>query len=38
MGDKLGVFVAEEQEWQGKPYSFILNLPPLSTVYLTKKG
>lgn len=37
MGDKMGVFVAEEQPWQGKEYSIKLNLPPLSTVYLQKK-
>jgi 1,4-alpha-glucan branching enzyme len=37
MGDSLGVFVAQEQEWQGKSYSFIINLPPLATVYLQKK-
>jgi 1,4-alpha-glucan branching enzyme len=37
MGDKMGVFVAEEQPWQGKKYSIKLNLPPLSTVYLQKK-
>ncbi|WP_198552469.1 1,4-alpha-glucan branching protein GlgB [Psychromonas sp. MB-3u-54] len=37
MGDKMGVFVAEEQQWQGKEYSIKLNLPPLSTVYLQKK-
>ncbi|MFT6905880.1 MAG: 1,4-alpha-glucan branching enzyme [Oleiphilaceae bacterium] len=37
MGDTLGVFVAEPQEWQGKPYSLKINLPPLSTVYLQKK-
>ena len=38
MGDKLGVFVSEKQPWQGKENSIILNLPPLSTVYLQKKG
>jgi 1,4-alpha-glucan branching enzyme len=38
MGDKMGVFVAQEQKWQDKPYSLTLNLPPLSTVYLQKKG
>ncbi|MCW8995281.1 MAG: alpha amylase C-terminal domain-containing protein, partial [Psychromonas sp.] len=37
MGDSLGVFVAEEQLWQGKPCSFTINLPPLATVYLQKK-
>jgi len=37
MGDTLGVFVAEKQEWQGKPFSLKINLPPLSTVYLQKK-
>ena len=38
MGDTLGVFVATQQEWQGKPFSLVVNLPPLSTVYLQKKG
>ncbi|PKG40247.1 1,4-alpha-glucan branching protein GlgB [Psychromonas sp. Urea-02u-13] len=38
MGDTMGVFVATEQEWQGKDYSFTVDLPPLSTVYLQKKG
>lgn len=37
MGDSLGVFFAEQQEWQGKPFSLKINLPPLSTVYLQKK-
>ena len=37
MGDALGVFFAEQQEWQGKPFSLTINLPPLSTVYLQKK-
>jgi 1,4-alpha-glucan branching enzyme len=37
MGDTMGVFVAEKQVWQGKPYSLTLNLPPLATVYLQKK-
>ena len=37
VGDTLGVFVAEEQPWQDKPYSLTINLPPLSTVYLQKK-
>ena len=37
MGDTLGVFVAEDQPWQQKPYSLKINLPPLSTVYLQKK-
>ncbi|MGB5445361.1 MAG: 1,4-alpha-glucan branching protein GlgB, partial [Psychromonas sp.] len=38
MGDKMGVFVAEEHPWQGKEFSIKLNLPPLSTVFLRKKG
>jgi len=38
MGDTLGVFVAQQQPWQGKPCSLMINLPPLSTVYLQKKG
>ncbi|WP_372880428.1 1,4-alpha-glucan branching protein GlgB [Psychromonas sp.] len=38
MGDNLGVFAAERQPWQGKEYSIKLNLPPLSTVFLCKKG
>jgi 1,4-alpha-glucan branching enzyme len=37
MGDTMGVFVAQDQAWQGKPCSFIINLPPLATVYLQKK-
>jgi len=38
MGDDLGVFIAHEHEWQGKSHSFVVNLPPLATVYLQKKG
>ena len=38
VGDTLGVFVAQEKPWQGKPCSFTINLPPLATVYLQKKG
>ena len=37
MGDTLGVFVAKEKPWQGKPYSLTINLPPLATVYLQKR-
>jgi 1,4-alpha-glucan branching enzyme len=38
VGDTLGVFVAQEKPWQGKPCSFTINLPPLATLYLQKKG
>ena len=38
MGDQLGVFVSEPYPWQAKDNSILVNLPPLSTVYLMKKG
>jgi len=38
MGDQMGVFNSEDYPWQGKDHSIVLNLPPLSTVYLKKKG
>jgi 1,4-alpha-glucan branching enzyme len=37
MGDQLGVFDSVKQPWQGKDNSIVVNLPPLSTVYLQKK-
>ena len=38
MGDKMGVFESEAYPWQGKEHSIVLNLPPLSTVYIEIKG
>ncbi len=38
MGDQMGTFNSEDYPWQGKDHSIVLNLPPLSTVYLKKKG
>ena len=37
MGDLMGVFVSEPYPWQGKGHSIVVNLPPLSSVYLKKK-
>lgn len=37
MGEQLGAFQSEATPWQGKENSVVLNLPPLSTVYLVKK-
>lgn len=30
-------FEAEETPWQGQPYSIVINLPPLSTVFIENK-
>jgi len=38
MGDEMGVFTSTPFAWQGKEHSIVINLPPLSTVYLKKKG
>ncbi|MEL0629453.1 1,4-alpha-glucan branching protein GlgB [Psychromonas aquatilis] len=38
MGDYMGSFTSEAYPWQGKAHSILINLPPLSTVYLKKKG
>ncbi|WP_166738794.1 1,4-alpha-glucan branching protein GlgB [Psychromonas algarum] len=38
MGDVMGVFESESHPWQGKGHSIVINLPPLSTVYLKRKG
>lgn len=38
MGDLMGVFESEAYPWQGKGDSIVISLPPLSTVYLKKKG
>ena len=37
MNDNMGVFTSENQPWQGNEHSLVINLPPLSTVYLQKK-
>ncbi|WP_409439346.1 1,4-alpha-glucan branching protein GlgB [Psychromonas sp. GE-S-Ul-11] len=38
MGEQMGVFISEAHPWQGKKHSIVVNLPPLSTVYLKRKG
>lgn len=38
VGDKMEGFESESYPWQGKSHSILLNLPPLSTMYLKKRG